>query len=252
MSDTPLAIGIDFGGTTVKIGVLYRSNIIDSAPPIGTQDFDGPDALIEAMVRVINELRERHPGIAAIGVGEENVRFLGYPDGHLAALTTTPLEVERLAADAALAPSISDEAALAFMATAEIRHFTRLVERLSDLGVDPWEAMAPFQEPLAEFHAQTAVECAMKLHPLVKDRLDAIERVELTTHESAIRIIDKSGPLNNPADRDHCLQYMTAIGMIFGRCSIAAPATSGEMIPPICWSARPSPTTVFEPDTRCR
>ena len=69
MSDTPLAIGIDFGGTTVKIGVLYRSNIIDSAPPIGTQDFDGPDALIEAMVRVINELRERHPGIAAIGVG---------------------------------------------------------------------------------------------------------------------------------------------------------------------------------------
>ena len=68
----------------------------------------------------------------------------------------------------------------------------------------------------AEFHAQTAVECALKLHPLVKDRLDAIERVDLTTHESAIRIIDKSGPLNNPADRDHCLQYMTAIGMIFG------------------------------------
>jgi 2-methylcitrate dehydratase PrpD len=56
----------------------------------------------------------------------------------------------------------------------------------------------------------------MKLHPLVKDRLDAIERVELTTHESAIRIIDKSGPLHNPADRDHCIQYMTAIGLIFG------------------------------------
>jgi 2-methylcitrate dehydratase len=68
----------------------------------------------------------------------------------------------------------------------------------------------------AEFHAQTAVECAMKLHPLVKDRLDAIERIELTTHESAIRIIDKTGPLHNPADRDHCLQYMTAIGLIFG------------------------------------
>jgi 2-methylcitrate dehydratase len=68
----------------------------------------------------------------------------------------------------------------------------------------------------AEFHAQTAVECAMKLHPLVKDRLDVIERVEMTTHESAIRIIDKSGPLDNPADRDHCLQYMTAIGLIFG------------------------------------
>ena len=68
----------------------------------------------------------------------------------------------------------------------------------------------------AEFHAQTAVECAMKMHPLVKDRLDAIDRVEMTTHESAVRIIDKTGPLNNPADRDHCLQYMTAIGLIFG------------------------------------
>ena len=68
----------------------------------------------------------------------------------------------------------------------------------------------------AEFHAQTAVECAVKLHPLVKDRLDQIERIELTTHESAIRIIDKTGPLHNPADRDHCLQYMTAIGLIFG------------------------------------
>ena len=69
----------------------------------------------------------------------------------------------------------------------------------------------------AEFHAQTAVECAMKLHPLVRDRLDDIERVEITTHESALRIIDKTGPLHNPADRDHCLQYMTAIGLIFGR-----------------------------------
>jgi 2-methylcitrate dehydratase len=68
----------------------------------------------------------------------------------------------------------------------------------------------------AEFHAQTAVECALRLHPLVKDRLDQIEKVELITHESAIRIIDKSGPLNNPADRDHCLQYMVAIGLIFG------------------------------------
>ena len=68
----------------------------------------------------------------------------------------------------------------------------------------------------AEFHAQTAVECAVQLHPLVRDRLDQIERIELTTHESAIRIIDKSGPLHNPADRDHCLQYMTAIGLLFG------------------------------------
>jgi 2-methylcitrate dehydratase len=68
----------------------------------------------------------------------------------------------------------------------------------------------------AEFHAQTAVEAAIKLHPQVCDRLDQIERVEMHTHESALRIIDKAGPLHNPADRDHCLQYMTAIGLIFG------------------------------------
>jgi len=68
----------------------------------------------------------------------------------------------------------------------------------------------------AEFHAQTAVEAAIKLHPQVRGRLDQIERIEMHTHESAIRIIDKTGPLHNPADRDHCLQYMTAIGLIFG------------------------------------
>src|SRR5216110_1392326 len=68
----------------------------------------------------------------------------------------------------------------------------------------------------AEFHAQTAVECAVKLHPQVVARLDDIARIEIITHESAIRIIDKTGPLHNPADRDHCLQYMTAIGLIFG------------------------------------
>src|SRR4051812_9082474 len=68
----------------------------------------------------------------------------------------------------------------------------------------------------AEFHAQTAVECAIQLHRAVAPRLAEIERIEITTHESAIRIIDKTGPLHNPADRDHCLQYMTAIGLIFG------------------------------------
>lgn len=68
----------------------------------------------------------------------------------------------------------------------------------------------------AEFHAQTAVECALKLHQEIKDRLDEIEEIRLTTHESALRIIDKKGPLNNPADRDHCLQYMVACALIFG------------------------------------
>jgi 2-methylcitrate dehydratase len=69
----------------------------------------------------------------------------------------------------------------------------------------------------AEFHAQTAVEAAFQLHPLVKDRLEQIEKVVITTQESALRIIDKRGPLYNPADRDHCIQYMTAVGLIFGR-----------------------------------
>jgi 2-methylcitrate dehydratase len=69
----------------------------------------------------------------------------------------------------------------------------------------------------AEFHAQTAVEAAVKLHPQIANRLDQIFRIELTTHESAIRIIDKKGPLHNPADRDHCLQYMVATGLIFGK-----------------------------------
>ncbi|ASS91088.1 MAG: bifunctional 2-methylcitrate dehydratase/aconitate hydratase [Bacillaceae bacterium] len=68
----------------------------------------------------------------------------------------------------------------------------------------------------AEFHGQTAAECAIELHPEVKDRLDEIEEITITTHESAIRIIDKTGPLLNPADRDHCLQYITAIGLIYG------------------------------------
>ncbi len=68
----------------------------------------------------------------------------------------------------------------------------------------------------AEFHAQTALECALQLHPLVKERIHEIDRIHLTTHESAMRIIDKTGPLRNPADRDHCLQYIVAIGLIFG------------------------------------
>ena len=73
----------------------------------------------------------------------------------------------------------------------------------------------------AEFHAQTAVECAMQLHPLVEDRLDDIERSRSDTQESAIRIIDKTGPLDNPADRDHCLQYMVAVPLIHGRLTAA-------------------------------
>ena len=74
----------------------------------------------------------------------------------------------------------------------------------------------------AEFHAQTAVECALQLHPNHVNNIDTLEkinhidRIEITTHESAIRIIDKTGPLNNPADRDHCIQYMATVGLLKG------------------------------------
>lgn len=68
----------------------------------------------------------------------------------------------------------------------------------------------------AEFHAQTAVECAVRLHPRVAARLGEIERIELTTQESAIRIIAKTGALANPADRDHCLQYIVAVALLKG------------------------------------
>jgi len=69
----------------------------------------------------------------------------------------------------------------------------------------------------AEFHAQTAVECAMQLHPQVKGKLDQISKIAIETQEAGVRIIDKTGPLANPADRDHCLQYMVAIPLLHGR-----------------------------------
>jgi len=73
----------------------------------------------------------------------------------------------------------------------------------------------------AEFHAQTAVECALRLHAEVRGRLDDIAEVLIETQEPGVRIIDKTGPLSNPADRDHCIQYMCAIPLIFGRLTAA-------------------------------
>src|SRR5438309_904203 len=73
----------------------------------------------------------------------------------------------------------------------------------------------------AEFHAQTAVEAAMALHPQVRGRLADIERILIETQEPGVRIIDKVGPLANPADRDHCIQYMVAVPLIFGRLTAA-------------------------------
>jgi 2-methylcitrate dehydratase len=68
----------------------------------------------------------------------------------------------------------------------------------------------------AEFHAQTALEVAIQLHPEVRGKWDQIAKIEIETHEAALRIIDKKGPLHNPADRDHCLQYIVAIGFLKG------------------------------------
>ncbi|PMS16165.1 2-methylcitrate dehydratase [Trinickia dabaoshanensis] len=76
----------------------------------------------------------------------------------------------------------------------------------------------------AEFHAQTAAEAAMTLHGRLRAngrRIEDIAKITIRTHEAAIRIIDKTGPLANPADRDHCIQYMVAVPMIFGRLTAA-------------------------------
>lgn len=69
----------------------------------------------------------------------------------------------------------------------------------------------------SEFHAQTAVECALQLHAQVVGRVDEVERIEIETQEAALRLIDKTGPLHNYADRDHCLQYTVAVPLVFGR-----------------------------------
>ena len=76
----------------------------------------------------------------------------------------------------------------------------------------------------AEFHSQTAVECALQLHGELNRlarKVEDIKKIRIRTHEAAMRIIDKKGPLNNPADRDHCIQYMVAVPLIFGRLTAA-------------------------------
>src|SRR5207245_1111579 len=76
----------------------------------------------------------------------------------------------------------------------------------------------------AEFHAQTAVEAAMTLHTQLAKAgrsTDDIKHITIRTHEACCRIIDKKGPLANPADRDHCIQYMAAVPLIFGRLTAA-------------------------------
>jgi 2-methylcitrate dehydratase len=110
----------------------------------------------------------------------------------------------------------------------------------------------------AEFHAQTAVECAMQLHPQVKDRIEQIERIVIETQEAGVRIIDKTGPLSNYADRDHCIQYMVAVPMIFGRLTAKDYNDSFASDPRIdalraCMEVRENPQFTkdyFDPDKR--
>src|SRR3974377_463768 len=71
----------------------------------------------------------------------------------------------------------------------------------------------------AEVPGQTAVDCRLQLHAAVKDRVGEVERIVIETQEPGVRIIDKTGPLANPADRDHCIQYMVAVPLLFGRLS---------------------------------
>ncbi len=99
----------------------------------------------------------------------------------------------------------------------------------------------------AEFHAQTACEAAIRLHGQVSARLDDVERIEITTHESAIRIISKVGPLSNPADRDHCLQYMTAISLLYGELTAEHYEDSFHEANPIIDKLRDKMTVVENP-----
>lgn len=88
MSESHLAIGIDFGVTTIKAGVVFQSHIIDHAPPIATQEFDEPGALIEAMARIVADLRTNHPGVAALGIGLPG--FVDFHKGWVHSLPQVP------------------------------------------------------------------------------------------------------------------------------------------------------------------
>ena len=88
MSENELALGIDFGGTSVKIGVAFRSSLIDQAPPISTQDFDGPTPLLDAIQRTVEELKHRHPKIVGAGIGMPG--FVNFEKGIINTLTNVP------------------------------------------------------------------------------------------------------------------------------------------------------------------
>lgn len=85
MNGIPLAVGIDFGGTSVKIGVVCGHEIIDQAPPIATQDFDSPGELMQTMIRTVGDLRAKHAGIRAVGIGMPG--FVDFEKGVVSGLT---------------------------------------------------------------------------------------------------------------------------------------------------------------------
>jgi glucokinase len=113
MSDSNLAIGIDFGATTIKAGVVFQSHIIDHAPPIATQEFDEPGALIDAMVRIVGDLRADHPGVAALGVGMPGL--VDFHKGWVHSLTNVPdwdsIPLGRLLKEKTKLPTVIDNGA---------------------------------------------------------------------------------------------------------------------------------------------
>lgn len=122
MSDNRLAIGIDFGATTIKSGVAFQGHVIDRAPPIATREFDDPAALIEAMTRTVEELREKHPGVAGLGVGMPG--FVDFGRGLVHGLTNVPnwvsIPLRKILEEETGLPSVVDNRANC-MAVAEWR-----------------------------------------------------------------------------------------------------------------------------------
>lgn len=113
MSDSNLAIGIDFGASTVKAGVVFQSHVIDLAPPIATQEFDEPSALIDAMAGIVRSLQENHPGVTSLGVGMSG--FVDYDKGWVHGMTNVPswegIPLGRLLEEKTQLPTVIDNGA---------------------------------------------------------------------------------------------------------------------------------------------
>lgn len=113
MNESKLAIGIDFGASTVKAGVVFQSHVIDHAPPIATQEFDEPAALIDAMAKIVGDLRQSHPEVSALGVGMSG--FVDYDKGWVHSMTNVPswegIPLGRLMEEKTQLPTVIDNGA---------------------------------------------------------------------------------------------------------------------------------------------